>query len=126
MSDKTIADHELIQKIKDAVDESDWDELCGLAEYMFGGRFTYEADLDEAVLTPNDDYSGAFGELQWEVEASFYDMNEDPGTPYAQKKFYVMANDVDAALEKAEAEAWRDEERYRSNSCKIEMESLSC
>ncbi len=118
---KIISDFELIEKLKETIEGSDWDQLSAVAEHLFGGRFTYDAEIDGAVLTPDEEYSGAFGEIEWEIEASFYDMDTDPGTPYAQKSFTVMAGNIDEALDKAKEMAYFDDEAQRSDSCSVEV-----
>lgn len=119
---KTVSENWLIEELKDTIENSDWDQLSAIAEFVFGGKFTYDADIDMAILTPDENYSGTFGELDWEIEASFYDVDEDTSTPYAQKIYTVSAVDVSEALDMAKELAEEDDEADRADNLSIDVE----
>jgi len=61
-----VTETELTNKMYEWIKESDFDDLCVLAEHMFGGKFWIldEECVDEYVfeIEPDNNYMGAFGE----------------------------------------------------------------
>jgi len=71
MSIKIITESELVDAMRKQIEELDAEDLCVLAEHMFGGTFKFVGSDNYMFifeLTPNDEYMGAFGDDDGEKE----------------------------------------------------------
>ena len=69
MSIKIITESELVEAMRKQIDELDAEDLCVLAEHMFGGTYWVQDFMSTGKeyifeLRTNDEYMGAFGEVE--------------------------------------------------------------
>jgi hypothetical protein len=55
-----VTDNDIIRELNDFLSGCDTDALCSVAKEWFGGRWSYDPENDEFILTPNKAYAGAF------------------------------------------------------------------